>query len=147
GKAKGPNEPETIKGFQDEDGCPEKGDPLVVISPDRLDTREAMQWTGTKPSRASNNLLGQIGAQLRAHTEIVRLRITVHVQPTRDSDHDQDVSDKRAQAVRDWLIKWGIAATRLEAGGFGGTKPIMPATQRNSAQVNERVELIILERK
>src|SRR5256885_11005656 len=51
---------------------------------------------------------------LRAHTEIVRVRVTVHVQPSGDTDADQTRSDKRAQAVRDWLVQWGIAPARLE---------------------------------
>ena len=56
-------------------------------------------------------------------------------------------SDKRAQAIRDWLIQWGIAPTRLEARGFGGIKPLVPPDQKGAAKINDRLELIILERK
>jgi outer membrane protein OmpA-like peptidoglycan-associated protein len=143
-----PNEPETINGFQDEDGCPDKGDGLVLLSPDRLELLEAVQFApGAKIAKASTNLLGQVGSTLRAHTEIVRLRVTVHVQPTKNADRDQELSDKRAAAVRDWLVHWGISATRLEVRGFGGTKPLVPADQKGAAQINDRLELIILERK
>jgi OOP family OmpA-OmpF porin len=71
----------------------------------------------------------------------------VHVQPTDDEGADQAKSDKRAQAVRDWLVQWGIAPARLEARGFGGTKPLVPPEQRGAAKINDRLELIILERK
>ena len=146
-KDKCPNEPETINGFQDEDGCPDRGDSLVVLSPDRLELLEAIAFRGDKLVKSSNNLLGQIAATLRAHTEIVRLRVTVHVQPTADDEKDQTLSDNRAAAVRDWLVNWGIATKRLEARGFGGTKPLVPAAQKGAAAINERIELIILERR
>ena len=142
-----PNEPETINGNQDDDGCPDRGDPLVIMSPDRLDLLDAITFKGTTINKASLNVLGQIGATLRAHTEIWRLRLTVHVQPTRDPDKDMELSQKRAQVLKDWLVQYGIDAKRLEPRGFGGTKPLVPPDTRGSAQINERVELIILERK
>ena len=142
-----PNEPETINGFQDDDGCPDKGDSLVVMSPDRLELLESIQFQRDKLAKSSNNLLGQIGATLRAHAEIVRVRVTVHVQPTANSDKDQITSDARAKLIREWLVQYGIDTKRLEARGFGGSKPLVPADQRGAAAINERVELIILERK
>jgi len=142
-----PNEPETINGIQDDDGCPDKGDSTIMLSPDRIETLDPIGFTGLKLTRASQPLLGQVAATLRAHSEIVRVRITVHVQPTADAAADQTRSDKRAQAVREWLIQWGIAPARLEARGFGGTKPLVPPDQKGAAKINDRLELIILERK
>jgi hypothetical protein len=142
-----PSEPETINGNQDDDGCPDRGDPLVIMSPDRLDMLDAIVFKGTTIAKQSLNVLGQVAATLRAHPEIARLRLTVHVQPTRDSDKDMELSQKRAQVLMDWLVQWGLDPKRLEPRGFGGTKPLVPPEQRGSAPINERVELIILERK
>ena len=142
-----PNEPETINGNQDDDGCPDRGDPLVIMSPDRLDLLDAIVFKGTTIQKQSLNVLGQVGATLRAHTEIWRLRLTVHVQPTKDPDKDMELSQKRAQVLKDWLVQYGIDAKRLEPRGFGGTKPLVPPDTKGSAAINERVELIILERK
>jgi outer membrane protein OmpA-like peptidoglycan-associated protein len=69
----------------------------------------------------------------------------VHVQPGKAPDKDQDLSDKRATSVREWLVKWGIAAERLEVKGFGGTKPLVSPASKGAAQINERVEMIILD--
>jgi len=147
GQDRCPSDPETINGFQDDDGCPDKGDSLVMVSPDRLDLLESIQFTGAKLSKASFNELGQIGATLRAHVEVLRLRITVYVQPSGSPEKDQELSVKRAIAVRDWLVQWGLNAARLEVKGFGGTKPIVPPNQKGAQAANDRVELIILERK
>jgi outer membrane protein OmpA-like peptidoglycan-associated protein len=142
-----PNEPETINGFQDDDGCPDKGDSTIILSPDKIETLDPIQFQGLKLTKQSTPLLAQVGATLRAHPEIIRLRITVHVQPSGNAEADQARSDSRAKAIRDWLIQWGVAATRLEARGFGGMKPLVPHDQRGAAKINDRLELIILERK
>ena len=133
-------------GTTDDDGCPDKGNSLVVLSPDRIELLESIQFSGTRISRSSNNLLGQLGATLRAHPEIVRVRLSAHVQPSRNAKADQKLTEARAKAVRDWLVNYGIDALRLQSNGFGGEKPLVPATTRGAQQINDHVELIILER-
>lgn len=140
------NDPEAINGNKDDDGCPDSGDSLVVLSPDRIELLDTIKFTnGTKLARGSFNVLGQVAATLRAHPEIIRMRVTVHVHDSGNDGNDkkdQELSDKRAQAVREWIVQWGIPASRVEARGFGSAKML-----GRSAQINDRVELIILERK
>lgn len=142
-----PNEAEVINGVDDEDGCPDRGNALVVVSPDRLELLESIEFKKATIQKASFNLLGQIGATLRAHPEILRLRITVYVQPTRDPDADQRLSELRASAIREWLIHYGIEEKRLDPRGFGGTKPLVDPASRGAKAINERVDLVILERR
>jgi outer membrane protein OmpA-like peptidoglycan-associated protein len=53
------------------------------------------------------------------------------------------LSQQRADAVRDYLIKTGgIAAARLTAVGFGDTKPVAPNTTDEGKASNRRVELV-----
>ena len=142
-----PKEPEKINGVEDEDGCPDKGESLVISAPERLELLEAIVFDGTAVSRSSANLLGQLAATLRARQDIVRLRVGVHVQPTKRKSRDQSLSDRRAAALRDWLVAHGVEADRIDPKGFGSTKPLVPANQKGAAAINDRVELIILERK
>jgi outer membrane protein OmpA-like peptidoglycan-associated protein len=142
-----PNDPETINGNKDDDGCPDPGDPQVVVSYERIEMLDAIQFSGTKIASRSYNVLGQLAATLRAHTEIVRVRVTSHVNPSADAERDQDITDTRAAAVREWLVQWGIADKRIEARGFGGKKPVVKPDARNAAQLNDRIEIIIMERK
>jgi outer membrane protein OmpA-like peptidoglycan-associated protein len=118
-----------------------------VVSPDRLELLDQIQFNGPKIGKNSFNVLGQVGAMLRAHAEIVRVRISVHIQPTNNPAADQELSEKRANALRDWLVQWGIADKRLEARGFGSEQPLVPKDRPNSFGINERVEVIILEKK
>jgi outer membrane protein OmpA-like peptidoglycan-associated protein len=142
-----PGEAEIINGVDDDDGCPDKGNTLVVLSPDRLELLESIEFKKAVIQKQSFNLLGQMGATLRAHPEIIRLRITVHMQPTKKPDDDRALSEQRAQAIRDWLVTYGVDDKRLEPRGFGGSKPLVDPTTRGAKAINERVDLIILERK
>lgn len=57
--------------------------------------------------------------------------------------YNQKLSERRANAVRDWLIKCGIPASRLSARGFGETNPVASnATAEGRAQ-NRRTELVV----
>jgi opacity protein-like surface antigen len=145
-KDKCPNEAEVINGITDDDGCADRGDSLVLVSPDRLELLEPINFKKIMLQKSSNNVLGQIGATMRAHPEILRLRITVYVQPTAKSEVDLQLSELRAFSIREWLIKYGIDETRLEPRGFGGDKPLVDPKSKNAAAINDRVELIILER-
>jgi outer membrane protein OmpA-like peptidoglycan-associated protein len=141
-----PNEAEVINGVEDDDGCPDRGNALVVVSPDRLELLEAIEFKKAVIQKTSTNLLAQIGATLRAQPSIVRLRITVHVQPTKKPDADKKLSEDRAQAIKDWLVEYGIEPRRLDPRGFGGTNPLVDPKTRNAAAINDRVDLVILER-
>ncbi|MFM8912356.1 MAG: OmpA family protein, partial [Flammeovirgaceae bacterium] len=55
----------------------------------------------------------------------------------------KELSTARAQVIKDWLVAQGIAADRVEASGFGGSKPLFDKDSPN-ARKNARVELEVL---
>jgi large repetitive protein len=142
-----PNDAEKINGVDDDDGCPDKGESVVISTPDRLELLETVTFNGNAVAKSSVSVLAQLATTLRARGDIVRLRVGVHVQPTKNADKDQALSDKRGVAIRDWLVAHGIASERIDPRGFGGSKPLIAPTQKGAAAINDRVELIILERK
>jgi len=54
---------------------------------------------------------------------------------------NRELSQKRADAVRDFLMRNGIAGSRLSATGFGQEKPIADNRTPKGRAVNRRVEL------
>ncbi len=61
---------------------------------------------------------------IRAHDEIEKVRVEGHTDASGPEDFNMKLSQRRAEAVRDYLVDKGIAADRLEAVGYGETKPI-----------------------
>lgn len=51
------------------------------------------------------------------------------------------LSERRAQAVKNYLIKKGVEPQRFVARGFGESKPVAPNTTYEGRQKNRRVEL------
>ena len=57
------------------------------------------------------------------------------------------VSEKRAIAVRDYLVKQGVSTTRLEAIGFGEGKPVSTNKTKVGRSQNRRVMVIVTNKK
>ena len=71
----------------------------------------------------------------------VAVEIAGHTDSDGDADYNQDLSDRRANAVRDYLISRGVSGSRLSAAGYGESQPVASnATAEGKAQ-NRRVEL------
>ena len=59
-------------------------------------------------------------------------------------EYNKVLSQKRAEAVREFLLGEGVEADRLEAAGFGESKPIAPNKSRAGREMNRRVEFIVV---
>ncbi len=92
----------------------------------------------------STPTLQDIADMLKEHPDL-KLRIEGHTDNVGDAAANQTLSEKRAAAVKLYLVsKLGIDAARLEAQGFGATKPIGPNDTPEGRQNNRRVELVKL---
>jgi OOP family OmpA-OmpF porin len=107
-----PLQPETLNGIKDDDGCPDAGAPLVRLVGDRieLDERLGFSMRGGKSELrdAGVNALELVALVLKGHTEIKKVRIEVHAVGI-----SKDEMLRRANLVRDALVKKGIDASRL----------------------------------
>ena len=56
----------------------------------------------------------------------------------------QWLSEKRAEAVKDYLVEKGIKSSRLKTKGFGGTQPVTDNTTLEGRKKNRRTEFEIL---
>ncbi len=64
-----------------------------------------------------------------------------HTDSTSTPAHNLDLSQRRADAVKVWLVTDGIDAKRLSTKGFGQTKPIADNTTEIGRAQNRRVEI------
>jgi outer membrane protein OmpA-like peptidoglycan-associated protein len=58
--------------------------------------------------------------------------------------YNQKLSERRAAAVKDWLVKKGVDAGRIQTAGFGKTKPIADNKTSKGRAENRRVEILVL---
>jgi lipid-binding SYLF domain-containing protein len=91
----------------------------------------------------SEAALTQAADALRAHPSW-KIRVEGYTDNTGDPVSNQDLSERRAAAVLDWLVKHDVSPSRLSAQGYGAGNPVADnATPEGRAQ-NRRVELVRL---
>ncbi len=76
---------------------------------------------------------GDSGVEVAGHTD---------KRNTSDADYNQRLSERRAQAVSDYLIRKGIDAKRMTVKGYGFSMPIAENDPITGNAQNRRVELI-----
>lgn len=144
-----PDAAETFNNVTDEDGCPEAAvAPMVEI---RSGTIE-LQGNPVSFATSSDRIIGRrsfetldaLVAVLRAHTEITRVDIQGHTDAVGDRDANVDLSQRRARAVRMYLIDHGILVDRVEAHGFGPDRPVASNDTIEGRAANRRVEVHIV---
>jgi OOP family OmpA-OmpF porin len=71
----------------------------------------------------------------------LRLEIGGHTDSQSSDSYNLDLSTRRAQSVVRWLTEKGIVAARLEAQGFGETRPVADNGSAAGRALNRRVEI------
>ncbi len=75
------------------------------------------------------------------------IEIQGHTDNTGDETYNQILSEKRANAVRMYLLKKGISPSRLSVRGYGPNRPIAKNYSKRGRLLNRRVEIKFLDRK
>lgn len=70
-----------------------------------------------------------------------KFHVEGHTDATGSEGLNQKLSDKRANAVRDYLISKGINGANLTAQGYGESQPIETNATRSGRAMNRRVEI------
>ena len=100
-----------------------------------FDTDSATIRPESKPT------LDKLVAILKAKPEW-SLTIEGHTDSTGDDAHNQQLSEQRAESVKQYLAGAGIDAARLSTQGFGATHPVAKNETELGRAQNRRVELV-----
>jgi outer membrane protein OmpA-like peptidoglycan-associated protein len=109
---------------------------IVNISDVLFDTG---QYT-LKP--AAREKLAKVSGIVLAHPGL-RLEVEGHTDSVGTDALNQQLSEKRANSVRDFLVQQGIPMTSIGARGFGKTMPVASNDTAAGRQQNRRVEMIV----
>lgn len=90
----------------------------------------------------SEGALEELAAFMKQHPGVA-IRITGHTDNIGSDEANMSLSEGRANAVRDELIKRGVQSKRVEAEGKGETEPIATNDTEQGRALNRRVEFTI----
>ncbi len=72
------------------------------------------------------------------------IQVFGHTDDQGGPEYNQDLSERRAQSVVDYLVESGIAPRKISARGLGETQPLVESTSEQARQRNRRVEIAVI---
>jgi outer membrane protein OmpA-like peptidoglycan-associated protein len=136
------------------DRCPDVAGPLdnwgcpayktLVIQRDKLQLKEKLYfaWDQAVLQDESFPVLDEVVQALNDNKGF-RVQVEGHASSDGAYDHNQTLSEKRAEAVLDYLVIHGIDKGRLFAQGFGSSVPLDTNATIAGRENNRRVEFVV----
>lgn len=92
----------------------------------------------------NKELLSRIAGVLLT-AEHFGIQVYGHTDDVGTVEYNQELSERRAEAVRQYLIEAGVDADRIQSKGFGKSAPLVEGTDPHSRQRNRRVEIAVVQ--
>jgi outer membrane protein OmpA-like peptidoglycan-associated protein len=86
--------------------------------------------------------LAKISGIVLAYPDL-KLEIDGYTDSVGSDEYNQTLSDKRAEAVRDFLVRNGVSMNSVAARGMGKADPVADNSSAEGRQLNRRVEMIV----
>jgi outer membrane protein OmpA-like peptidoglycan-associated protein len=138
----------------DVDACPDMVGPAsnngcpvyakVIVKPDMLELKEKIQfaWNTGKIEPISYPALDEVAKALNDNKGF-RVSIEGHASSEGTDDHNQNLSNDRAEAVLEYIAHKGVARDRLTFAGFSSSRPIQSNTTESGREANRRVDFVV----
>ncbi len=141
-----PNEPETYNGYQDADGCPDRG--RVIVTDTSIEILDIVYFEYDKAiiKKISYPILDAVAATMQGNPSINLIEVQGHTDERGDDAYNLDLSDRRAKAVKTYLMEKGVDEKRLTSQGYGETQPLDRNHNEAAWAKNRRVAFLILKR-
>jgi outer membrane protein OmpA-like peptidoglycan-associated protein len=91
---------------------------------------------------AAREVLADVVQDMRSNARL-RAELVGHADSTGPANYNMGLSQRRAEAVRNYLVDQGIPAAHLSLDWKGETQPIAPNTTRAGRAQNRRVEITV----
>jgi outer membrane protein OmpA-like peptidoglycan-associated protein len=88
-------------------------------------------------------LLSRIAGILSTATDYT-ISVNGYTDDVGSDEYNQKLSERRAQAVHDYLVEVGLSRDILSVQGYGKSRPLVPGTSEEARAKNRRVELGIV---
>ena len=137
-----PNEPGPASNY----GCPVAKKQLVTVTKEGVQILQKVEFAPGKAAiaRKSFPLLDQVAEVLAAHGELGKVEVQGHTDSSGNADKNRVLSQQRAAAVVNYLVKKKVDAARLTPKGYGPDVPIADNATKEGRDKNRRVEFKVV---
>ncbi len=136
-----------LPGPAENKGCPRQYN-LVTVTKDRIEIKKQIKFaTGSAKivGVESEKVLDEVAQALKDNAQIKKVRVEGHTDSVGDDAMNLKLSQNRANSVMSALIKRKVDPARLEAVGYGETRPIASNATAAGKAENRRTEFTIAE--
>ncbi len=109
----------------------------------RIDSSVLFQLDSARVTSDGKQLLSEVAGWLKRHPTSGPVEVGGHCDERGTATYNQELSQRRAEAVVDTLVGYGVPRERLTARGYGETRPVLRPGQASPEDVhtaNRRVE-------
>jgi outer membrane protein OmpA-like peptidoglycan-associated protein len=138
-----PDDPETVNGVEDEDGCPDHGEFEVKHDRIVLDERVLFDVNRARIKHGGKHVIAAIAQAWRVHPEWGFMEVEGHCDVRGPDAYNDWLSNERAARVREALVEAGLPPDRITSIGYGKSRPVDPGMTEEAHQRNRRVEFAI----
>ncbi|MFY0991634.1 OmpA family protein [Halomonas sp. C05BenzN] len=115
-----------------------RGDDIVLNMPSSV----TFGFDSSELTMNARNALNDVSSILNQYTD-TRVNIAGHTDSTGNADYNQRLSERRAEAVGNYLAQAGVARGRLQMTGYGETQPVASNASEEGRAQNRRVEITL----
>ena len=112
----------------------------VVLSDDSV----KFPTDASQLSPEAEQRLGEFAQRLASENKNVYLEIQGFTDATGSEQHNMELGEQRAEAVRRFLNRQGVALNRMSTISYGQENPVAPNNTREGRAQNRRVAIIVL---
>ena len=133
--------PEVV-GVTENWGCPPYK--AIAVKPDKLELKEKLYfaWNKATLEEASFPVLDEVAQALKDNKGF-RVQVDGHSDSSGANDHNQTLSEHRAEAVVEYLVAHGVERNRLVSKGFSSSVPTDDNQTVDGRENNRRVEFVV----
>lgn len=136
--------------IDDRDRCPDTP-PGVAVDTDGCTRRGSatlqgvtFEFNSAVLTSASRPVLDVVAADLKRYPRL-KIELQGHTDSVGNDAYNLRLSEKRAQAVREYLVSQGVGEQQLTARGFGESVPVAENTTEDGRAQNRRVVMTVIE--
>ncbi|MFC2991759.1 MULTISPECIES: OmpA family protein [Halomonas] len=115
-----------------------RGDDIVLNMPSGV----TFGFDSSELTNSARNALNDVAQILSQYTD-TRVNISGHTDSTGNADYNQRLSERRADAVGNYLAQSGVSRNRLYVSGYGQSQPVASNATEDGRAQNRRVEITL----
>lgn len=134
-----PDVAETLNQVEDQDGCPDTQVDVQTLMPPPIEFAQGE----SRLLASSDEALDLVAKVMEEHDEILVLEVQGHASEDGPDDFNMELSQRRADAVVEALVRRGVSRDRLRAKGYGSTMQLASGDGEDARRHDRRVQFVV----